>query len=320
MELAQTPASQHTSTTFAKEGFAKFQARQKETNKQTKRNRSKKRTCFQGHNRVLVPSRLGIVLIHGISRIDSSLCQPTVRREVEQFMLKIAKGETLLFLPFCFVLSFVFSHLCFEPQRAGEATYEDVLAKVTNMFVDKFEHFRKNIGLMDELFESCFSTVMNTEGLTKPLSRCGKCRRYMKLVHKQPLRLFCENCQVWERTKPKKSFNKPKQKKKGNILASFQWIDQVVQRAHVSFGRVRAGAVARRNWRSSQERGRVSALLQFSSDSNRGRTKGHVVSELHCASLPVFSGTTGSRSLLERSMQWLVLIESLLVCPFFKRL
>jgi hypothetical protein len=46
-----------------------------------------------GHHRVLVPSRLGIVLIHGIARIDSSLCQPTVRSEVEKFMSQIAKGE-----------------------------------------------------------------------------------------------------------------------------------------------------------------------------------------------------------------------------------
>ncbi len=58
----------------------------------------------------------------------------------------------------------------------------------------KFENFRKNIGLMDELFESCFSTLLHTPGMSKPFSKCGKCRRYMKIIHKQPARLFCEIC------------------------------------------------------------------------------------------------------------------------------
>lgn len=29
----------------------------------------------------------------------------------------------------------------------------------------------------------------------KPLSRCGKCRRYLKLIASQPPRMHCANCQ-----------------------------------------------------------------------------------------------------------------------------
>jgi uncharacterized membrane protein YgcG len=59
-------------------------------------------------------------------------------------------------------------------------------------FIKKFVYFRDNISLMDNLFEACFTTLAATG---KPLSRCGKCLRYMKLIALQPQRLYCSTCE-----------------------------------------------------------------------------------------------------------------------------
>ena len=60
-----------------------------------------------------------------------------------------------------------------------------------DIFRRKFAYFEKNIGLMDELFESTFSPLAATG---KPLSRCGKCNRYMKLIMTKPSRMHCPHC------------------------------------------------------------------------------------------------------------------------------
>lgn len=44
---------------------------------------------------------------------------------------------------------------------------------------------------MDSLFESAFSPLAATG---KPLTKCGKCRRYMKYVRLRPQRLHCASC------------------------------------------------------------------------------------------------------------------------------
>lgn len=45
---------------------------------------------------------------------------------------------------------------------------------------------------MDQLFEATFSTLAATQG--KALSKCGKCRRYMKYIALRPPRLHCATC------------------------------------------------------------------------------------------------------------------------------
>lgn len=76
----------------------------------------------------------------------------------------------------------------------GKARFEEVLERVLNIFVDKFNYFVANIARMDELFEASFSSIVTTTGASKPLSKCGRCRRYMRLIHKTPMWLFCEMC------------------------------------------------------------------------------------------------------------------------------
>ncbi|CAF4811438.1 unnamed protein product, partial [Rotaria socialis] len=44
---------------------------------------------------------------------------------------------------------------------------------------------------MDSLFEVSFSSLAASG---KPFVRCGKCRRYMKLIESKPSRLHCETC------------------------------------------------------------------------------------------------------------------------------
>ena len=73
----------------------------------------------------------------------------------------------------------------------GKANYRDVLQHTIKCFEQKFHFFVQNIGLMDSLFEDSFSSL-SASG--KPMSRCGKCRRFMKLVQCKPQRLYCEFC------------------------------------------------------------------------------------------------------------------------------
>jgi len=55
------------------------------------------------------------------------------------------------------------------------------------------QYFVGNIQEMDSLFEVTFSKLEDTG---KYLSKCGKCRRYMKFVPLRPQRLFCPTCNV----------------------------------------------------------------------------------------------------------------------------
>lgn len=115
-------------------------------------------------DRRLVPTTLGIVLVHGYQRIDPDLCLPKMRSQVEEQLNLIA---------------------------AGKAYYRDVLHHTLKIFEQKFHFFVQNITLMDSLFEDSFSSL-SASG--RPMSRCGKCRRFMKLVQCKPQRLYCEYC------------------------------------------------------------------------------------------------------------------------------
>ncbi|XP_047134051.1 DNA topoisomerase 3-beta-1 isoform X1 [Hydra vulgaris] len=114
--------------------------------------------------RKLIPTPLGIVLVHGYHKIDPELALPTMRAAVERQLNMISSGK---------------------------ADYKAVLTYSVDMFEKKFDYFMKHIDSMDELFE-CSFTKLSESG--KPISRCGKCRRYMKYITTKPYRLHCSNC------------------------------------------------------------------------------------------------------------------------------
>lgn len=68
--------------------------------------------------RKLIPTNLGIVLIHGYQKIDPELSLPTMRSDVEQQLNLIASGK---------------------------AAHGDVLLYFLNMFAKKFAYFTKQV-------------------------------------------------------------------------------------------------------------------------------------------------------------------------------
>ena len=115
-------------------------------------------------DRKMIPTQLGIVLVHGYQRIDSELVLPNSRASVEKILNQICTGEK---------------------------DYKVVLTETIAMYKAKFKFFSDHINLMDELFSVSFTTLAESG---KPFSKCGKCRRFMKYVPQRPQRLFCNNC------------------------------------------------------------------------------------------------------------------------------
>ncbi|KXZ51646.1 hypothetical protein GPECTOR_11g100 [Gonium pectorale] len=115
--------------------------------------------------RKVVPTELGITLIRGYQLIDPELCKPQVRAHVEGQIDLIAKGK---------------------------ADKEAVVAHTVEQFRAKFLFFVGHITRMDSLFEASFSPLASSG---KPLSKCGKCRRYMKYISARPQRLYCNTCE-----------------------------------------------------------------------------------------------------------------------------
>ncbi|XP_027703283.1 DNA topoisomerase 3-beta-1 [Vombatus ursinus] len=116
------------------------------------------------NGRRLRPTNLGIVLVHGYYKIDAELVLPTIRSAVEKQLSLIALGK---------------------------ADYQQVLEHTLNIFKRKFHYFVDSIAGMDELMEVSFSPLAATG---KPLSRCGKCHRFMKYIQAKPSRLHCSHC------------------------------------------------------------------------------------------------------------------------------
>uniref|UniRef100_A0A8C4WGZ8 DNA topoisomerase n=1 Tax=Gopherus evgoodei TaxID=1825980 RepID=A0A8C4WGZ8_9SAUR len=114
--------------------------------------------------RRLKPTNLGIVLVHGYYKIDAELVLPTIRSAVEKQLNLIAQGK---------------------------ANYQQVLEHTLDIFKRKFHYFVDSIAGMDELMEVSFSPLAATG---KPLSRCGKCHRFMKYIQAKPSRLHCSHC------------------------------------------------------------------------------------------------------------------------------
>ncbi|KAI4466663.1 prokaryotic dna topoisomerase [Holotrichia oblita] len=90
-----------------------------------------------GGGRKLIPTTLGIVLVHGYQKIDQELVLPTMRSALEEQLNLIALGK---------------------------ANFNAVLQHTVEIFRLKFQYFVKNIDAMDQLFEASFS----------PLSASGK--------------------------------------------------------------------------------------------------------------------------------------------------
>ncbi|KYO39494.1 DNA topoisomerase 3-beta-1 [Alligator mississippiensis] len=114
--------------------------------------------------RRLKPTNLGIVLVHGYYKIDAELVLPTIRSAVEKQLNLISLGK---------------------------ANYHQVLEHTLDIFKRKFHYFVDSIAGMDELMEVSFSPLADTG---KPLSRCGKCHRFMKYIQAKPSRLHCSHC------------------------------------------------------------------------------------------------------------------------------
>lgn len=146
-----------------------------------------------GTGRTLVPTSLGILLVHGYHKIDPDLVLPKVLRNpgalhgaLPRFALDTrhagCRGQI---------------RASIEKQCAlvaeGKASKEHVVAHSLEIFAAKFKYFVSRIGDMDSLFEVTFSKLEDTG---KFLSKCGKCRRYMKYVPLRPQRLFCPTCNV----------------------------------------------------------------------------------------------------------------------------
>ncbi|XP_065835336.1 DNA topoisomerase 3-beta-1-like [Oscarella lobularis] len=114
--------------------------------------------------RRLIPTTLGIVLVHGYQKIDPDLVLPTMRSAVEEQLNLICHGK---------------------------ADFDSVLRHTLDIFTRKFRYFVEYVTSLDELFEVSFTKLSETG---KPLSKCGICRHYMKLVTAKPTRLHCKTC------------------------------------------------------------------------------------------------------------------------------
>ena len=118
-----------------------------------------------GPGRSLIPTTLGIVLVHGYKRIDPDLVYPAVRAAIETFCNQIAKGLS---------------------QK------ENIVTHSLKIFESKFKYFMKHIEAMDSIFEASFSPLAATGSY---LSKCGKCLRYMRFIPLKPQRLYCPKCE-----------------------------------------------------------------------------------------------------------------------------
>ncbi|KAL8452220.1 hypothetical protein Emed_001527 [Eimeria media] len=116
--------------------------------------------------RRLQPTKLGVCLVHGYMAIDSELVLPFVRASIEQLVDVIAKGK---------------------------ASREAVVVHSLKIFKAKFAYFTEKVDRMDALFDVTFTALAATGS---PLSRCGRCNRYMHFIPRRPSRLHCRTCDV----------------------------------------------------------------------------------------------------------------------------
>lgn len=127
----------------------------------------------ESSGRRLVPTQLGVALVHGYYRIDPDQVLPTVRRNIEQLIGLIARGE---------------------------ASFDVVVPHALALFKAKYQYFVEHIDRMDELFAATFQVRVDRalKPQSKPhlQSRCGRCRRYMSIIMSKPVRMHCETCEM----------------------------------------------------------------------------------------------------------------------------
>jgi DNA topoisomerase-3 len=114
--------------------------------------------------RRLLPTALGVQLVHAYWTVDADLVLPTMRAQVEQQLSLIAEGR---------------------------ADYIHVKQHTLDVFRAKFVYFVQNMASVDLLFETSFTSLAASG---RPFARCGKCRRYMRLIEARPQRLHCNEC------------------------------------------------------------------------------------------------------------------------------
>lgn len=114
--------------------------------------------------RRLIPTQLGIALVHGYQMVDNELVIPKVRANMEYNCTLVAEGKAEI-LP--------------------------VVQHCLRLFREKFIYYVKNVDLVDQLFETIFKSL---EAAGRPLSRCGDCQRYLSVVDRKPVRMFCKTC------------------------------------------------------------------------------------------------------------------------------
>ncbi|EZG77688.1 putative DNA topoisomerase III [Gregarina niphandrodes] len=114
--------------------------------------------------RFMEPTKLGLNLCRGFTRIDSELTRPTVRAIIERSCDQVAKGN----------------------MDRGR-----VVQHVLSEFKVKFQHFLRRVKVLDEVLNLSVE-AHSGDGRAAPLSRCGRCRRYMVLLNQR--KLICLHC------------------------------------------------------------------------------------------------------------------------------
>jgi DNA topoisomerase-3 len=122
--------------------------------------------CTIKPGRTIEPTKLGVVMVHGIKTIDPELVLPLVRSKVEEYVAQIANGL---------------------------ASKDTVLGYALQLFLAKFTFFRQNIDRYDSLMGASFSSLKDSG---KFLTRCGNCQRYLRHLEAKPQRLYCQTCEV----------------------------------------------------------------------------------------------------------------------------
>jgi DNA topoisomerase-3 len=117
-----------------------------------------------GQKRDMIPTELGIILIHGYEQIDPELALPTLRAAMEKEIAQIADGVV---------------------------PYSQVLAEQIELYQSKFRNFVLGISPMNSLFEASFSSLQDSGKL---MSRCGICKRFTKYLPLRPQRIHCATC------------------------------------------------------------------------------------------------------------------------------
>jgi len=125
----------------------------------------KRNFCNVSSGRTLVPTQLGVTLIHGYHKIDPEIVLPELRAFMERNMVKIVDGKE---------------------------KYKDVLDTLTMIFLAKYVYFYNKIEKMNTMFSVHFSSIADSKGISS--SRCVKCLAYMKLLPLKPPRLHCPRC------------------------------------------------------------------------------------------------------------------------------